>query len=157
LPRIIFDSISRWLILTHALAAVVLLGAATHNAVVTVGMLRGLLRPRLGKIYTAVVAAAYVAVMASGAMAYPSYRYWVRGLYFDRYAPWAANLFDIKENFAALGLPLAIGALLVRHTANPDEDASVRLPYSIAVFALTAITWFNFLAGLLVTLERGSK
>ena len=63
----------------------------------------------------------------SGGLVYPRYRYFVRGLYLDRYAPWASNLFDFKENLATLGLPLAIGAfVLARELAQApaDPDAS---------------------------------
>jgi hypothetical protein len=95
---------ARLLVVLHAAAAVVLIGSATHHAVITYGYLRGEARVRLGRIYAAVACVAYAATFTLGATAYPTYRYYVRGLYFDRYEVWASNLFDIKENFAARGL-----------------------------------------------------
>src|SRR5690349_115909 len=100
---------ARLLVVLHAAAAMVLIGATTHHAIVTVGYLRGRTSVRLGRIYAVVGASAYAVTFLLGLLAYPTFRYQVRGLHLDRDAPWASNLFDIKETFAALGLPLAVG------------------------------------------------
>src|SRR5688572_29580211 len=99
---------ARLLVVLHAAAAIVLIGASTHHALIAIGYLRRSYRVRLARIYAAVVLVAYAATFALGAMAYPTYRYRVRGLYLDWYEVWASNLFDIKENFAALGFPAVI-------------------------------------------------
>ena len=146
---------ARLLVVLHAAAAVVLIGSATHHAIITYGYLRGEARVRLGRIYAAVACVAYAATFALGASAYPTYRYYVRGLYFDRYAVWASNLFDIKENFAALGLPLALGALLLSRVLEPKEDRPLLPGYAVMVFGTAAIVWFNVVSGLLISLTRG--
>lgn len=154
MESILFQSQARGLVLLHAASAIVLIGAATHSAIVTVGALRGRARPRLARIYASVVAVAYVVTMGLGALAYPTYRYRVRGLYFDRYAIWASNLFDIKENFASLGLPLVLGALILRRASDPDADRRLLPAFAFMVFISTAIVWFDVISGLIITLEK---
>ncbi|HTE52081.1 MAG TPA: hypothetical protein VK698_14610 [Kofleriaceae bacterium] len=151
----IFESWARVLVLLHAAAAVVLVGSSTHHFLVSLGYLRWRFKVRLGRIYAAIVVIAYGTTMLLGALAYPTYRYHVRGLYFDRHAVWASNLFDIKENFAALGLPLAIGAFLLSRVMNPKEDRAMVVGYAVMVTILTAIVWFNVVSGILITMERG--
>ena len=121
-PHVAFGAVAQGLVILHALVALALCGAATHHLVVAVGYLRGVYRVRLGRIYALVTACCYVAVFALGMLAYPSYRYFVRGLYFDRHVIWASNLFDIKENYAALGLPFALALLLLSRSFEPSRD-----------------------------------
>ena len=90
-----------------------------------------------------------------GALAYPTFRYHVRGLYLDRHAVWASNLFEMKENLAVVGLPLAVGALLMSRVMNPAQDRHARVRYAAMVFLQTAIVWFNVVSGLLITMVRG--
>jgi hypothetical protein len=147
-------SSAKLLVLAHAAAAVVLVGATTHHFLIALGYLRGRAKLRLGRTYAAVVACAYGATFLAGALAYPTYRYHVRALYLDRYAPWASNLFDIKENFAAIGLPLAAGIFVLSRALDPD-DRDVTVAYAVMAFALAAIVWFDVVSGLLITMERG--
>ena len=103
--------------------------------------------------------------LLSGALVYPRYRYFVRGLYLDRYAPWASNLFDFKENLATLGLPLAIGAFVLARELLPTSPAAprgpqpglkaVRLLYGLFALGTSLISVFNIVAGLLCTSVRG--
>ncbi len=151
---IFLHSLARPLVLLHAVSAMVLVGASTHATVVTVGTMRGRSRERLARLYASVVAIAYLTTMLLGALAYPTYRYRVRGLYFDRYAAWASCLFDIKENFATLGLPLVLGALFLRRSISLESERHLLGVYAFLVVTSTAIIWFDVLSGLLVTLER---
>ena len=107
------------------------------------------------RIYAATAAIAYGVTFVLGALAYPTYRYVVRGLYLDRHAPWASNLFDIKENFASIGLPLVIGALVLSRIMDPKEDRPMRLGYAVMVLGTAIIVWFNVFAGLVITLAKG--
>jgi hypothetical protein len=138
----------------HALSAFVLLGSSTHAAAIVLGTLRGQPRPRLARLHATVVAASYATTVLLGALAYPTYRYHVRALFLDRYAPWASNLFDIKEGFAAIGLPLALGALLLRRFADPGSDRRGLAPYAMTVLGTAALVWFATVAGLVITLEK---
>src|SRR5262249_3312378 len=122
------------LVVVHAAAAMVLIGSTTHHAIITVGYLRGHYKLRLGRIYAATIAAAYATTFALGLLAYPTFRYRVRGLYLDRYAPWASNLFDTKENFAALAAPMVVGVLLLSRVMRPKEDRSMLACYAALTF-----------------------
>ena len=136
-------------------AAIVLIGASTHHSIITVGYLRGTYKLRLGRIYAATVAVAYALTFALGSIVYPTYRYHVRGLYLDRHAIWASNLFDIKENFAAFGVPLVLGVLLLSRVMQPKEERHLLPPYAGMVFLSTAIIWFNTFSGLAITMAKG--
>jgi hypothetical protein len=151
----LFQGAARLLVLLHAAAAIVLVGASTHNSLVALGSLRGRPKPRLTRIYAATVLGAYAATFALGSLAYPTYRYHVRGLYFDRYEVWASNLFDIKENFASIGLPLVIGAFLLSRVLEARRDRAVLAGYASFVFLSTIIVWFNVISGLLITMAKG--
>ncbi len=155
-PPIVFDDVPRLLVLLHALAAIVLVGAATHQAVIAVGYVRGNLRLRLGRLYAVVVAISYAVTFAIGLAAYPAFRYRTRALYLDRHEPWASNLFDMKENFAALGLPLVVAVLVLSRVLGRANDRRLVGPYLAFVLVLAAIVWFSVISGLLVTMAKGA-
>ena len=154
-PAIAFESAAPALVVLHALAAIVLIGASTHHAIIAVGYLRGKYKERLGRVYAATVAVAYGVTFVLGLFAYPAFRYHVRGLYLDRYEAWASNLFDTKENFAALGLPLVIGAFVMSRVMKPAEDSTLLRGYAAIVLLATAIVWFSVISGLVIGQVRG--
>jgi len=153
MDRIAFAGAARALLLLHAAAAVVLVGSSTHHLLIVASWLRGRPRRRLLRVYAAVQGVAFAATFSLGAFAYPAYRYFVRGLYFDRYAPWASNLFDMKENWAALGIPL-VAALAILSRFVDDEKEPLGPAYALLAFLSTAIVWFSTVSGLIVTMER---
>jgi hypothetical protein len=148
-------SLARPFVLLHAALSIVLVGASTHHAVAAYGYLSGRSGARTNRVFSAIVGLTYVATMLVGALAYPTYRYHVRALFLDRYAPWASNLFDIKENLATIGLPLALGAWWISQSFGTAEDRPQRLGYGLMVGLVTSIVWANALVGLLVTMVRG--
>jgi hypothetical protein len=154
-PAIWLDDHARLAVVLHALAAIVLIGATTHHWLIAIGYARGRSAIRLGRIYAATGLVAYLATFAAGLVAYPAFRYHVRALYLDRYEPWASNLFDIKENFAALGLPLVIATFVLSRIMDPRTDRGLVVGY-VAMVSLTAfIVWFAVIGGLVVTMTRG--
>lgn len=156
MPDIAFDHWARALVVLHAAAAIVLIGATTHHALIARGYVDSRApKLRLGKIYAATMAASYLVALVVGLLAYPAYRYRVRGVYFDRYEPWASNLFDVKENFAALGIPLVIALWVMSRSIDPQRDRELVGGYLALSLAIAAIVWFDVLAGLAVTLARG--
>lgn len=155
MPETFLQSSARLWVLAHAAGAVVLVGASTHLSLVTLGYLRGRYKLRLGRIYAATVLVTYLITFGLGSLAYPTYRYHVRGLYLDRYEVWASNLFDIKENFASIGLPLVLAVFLLGRAMDPKEDRALLPGYAAAVFLVTAIVWFNVVSGLLITMAKG--
>jgi hypothetical protein len=151
----LFFSVAKLLVLLHAAAAIVLVGASTHQLLITLGYLRGRYKVRLGRIYAAIIVIVYPVTMLLGAISYPTYRYHVRALYLDRHAIWASNLFDIKENFATIGLPLAVGAFVLSRVMEPKEDRPLLAGYSVMVGVMATIVWFNVVSGLLITMTKG--
>lgn len=153
---VVFFGARRALLLFHAGAAIVLLGAATHHALQMRHYLRGdFQRAALEKTYAKVVAVAYVITFALGAMVYPSYRVEVRGLYLDRYAPGYAGLFDVKEVYASLTLSVAVGLGALALTLRPAESPALARVYAVMSLLVCAVVWFDVIAGLLVTSVRG--
>ncbi len=155
MPQTFLQHGAKLLLLLHATAAIVLVGSSTHHLIVTVGYWRGSYKVRLGRIYAVIVGIAYSVTFAFGALTYPTYRYFVRGLYLDRYAVWASNLFDIKENLASLALPLALGTLALSRVMDPKEHPQLLFGYSAMVVGTAAVVWFNMISGLLITMTRG--
>lgn len=155
MPTIVLQSWAPALVVMHALAAMVLIGSSTHHALIAIGYLRGIYKSRLGRLYALVVMISYLVTFVLGASAYPSFRYYTRALYLDRYAPWASNLFDIKEHIASLGLPLVIGAWVLSRVLEPKNDRELLGGYAVMVIGVGLIVWFNVISGLVVTLARG--
>ena len=147
---------ARVLLVLHAAASIVLVGASTHHAL----QMRHYWRGRFGKkglekLYAKVIAVTYVLTFAIGALLYPSYRYHVRGLYLDRYAPWAAELFDVKEMYASLALFVAIGLGMLAFTLEPEKERPFVKVYAAMSILVCAVVWFNVIAGLIVVSVRG--
>jgi hypothetical protein len=145
------------LLVMHAVASIALVGASTHHALQMRHYLRSNFgRKRLEKRYAKVVAVAYVLTFAIGALLYPSYRYHVRGLYLDRYAPWVSELFDVKEMYASLALFIAIGLGLLAYTLEPEKERPLVKVYAAMSVLVCAVVWFNVVAGLIVVSARGA-
>lgn len=146
----------RGLLLLHAGASIVLIGAATHHALMMRHYLAGRFdRERLEKTYAKVVSVAYAVTFALGALLYPSYRVHVRGLHLDRHAPGYANLFDVKEVYASLTLTVALGLGAMALTLRPAESRALTRIYAAMSFIVCAVVWLAVIAGLLVTSVRG--
>jgi hypothetical protein len=145
-----FESIAPLLVLVHGLAAIVTSGSIGHLGVLGAQRLRGkdVSPTRLG-LHARLALLGFVVSFGLGLLAYPHYRYAVRGLVLDRDAPWASNLFDVKENVAAFTLPL-----LVVVSALEREAQTPRWSALFAVVAALAGV-FVIVAGLLVTLVHG--
>jgi hypothetical protein len=138
------------LALAHGLCATALAGSMGHVGVLGTARLMGrsMAPGRLAR-HARLALGALAVTFALGLLAYPHYRYAVRGLVLDRSAPWASNLFDLKENVAAFTLPLvAVVIALERDAVAP------RLAGLFAVLACAG-TCFAMVAGLLVTLVHG--
>jgi hypothetical protein len=155
MPSLFLASIARALVVFHAAAAIVLVGSTTHHALVSRGYLHGVFKVRLGKIYAATVAVTWLVTFVLGLLAYPTFRYAARALYLERYEPWAANLFDIKEHLAAIGIPLALGLFALSRVIEPKTDRAVTRGYVAMAWLAAAIVWFNVIAGLVITMVKG--
>jgi hypothetical protein len=153
-PQPILASFARELVLVHAIVAFVLVGAVTHHAIVALDMLRGSFRARLTRVYAKTTAVCYVATMALGALAYPTFRVHARA-YLDADAPWASALFEAKEDVATIALPLVLATWIVARSIDPRQDRR-HLPGYVAMVLFSAgAVWFELTSGLLVTMVRG--
>ncbi len=151
---VFLEGAARGLLVLHALVGFGLLGGSTHLAIASVQLLRG--RPRAAsmvRIQAQVVPALLAAAMALGLLMYPHYRVHVRGLFLDRSAPWASNLFDIKEDFAALAVPLAACAFVIGRSAGSGRPL-LRL-LVVCTVALWALVAFVAVSGLIITSVKG--
>lgn len=156
MPSVFLDGAAKPLLILHAFAAFALLGACTHQAIVAVQLLRGKLHlARLARLYAQIIGALFAVAFAIGLAMYPHFRYHVRGLYLDRYEPWASNLFDMKENLLALGLPLALVLFVVGRRFDPREEPALLPWLSFASIALWALVLFGAISGLVVTSVKG--
>ncbi len=155
MPSLFLAGLARVIVLVHAAAAIVLVGAATHHALVALGYLRGVFKVRLAKIYAATVAVTWLVTFVLGLLSYPTFRYSARALYLDRYEPWASNLFDLKEHTAALGVPFVLGVLALSRVIDPKQDRGLARAYIAMTVLVAAIVWFDVFSGLAITMARG--
>jgi hypothetical protein len=155
MPSLFLAGLARLLVMLHAVTAIVLVGAATHHAIVAIGYLRQTFKVRLARIYAATVTVTWLVTFALGALSYPAFRYTARALYLDRYEPWASNLFDVKEHTAAIGIPFVLGTFALSRVIDPKQDRALARAYVAMVVVVAAIVWFDVLSGLAITMAKG--
>ncbi len=178
------ESLARPLLVCHAVAAAVLVGASTHHLL----WCRHYLRGRYGQMkaekrFATIVTLAYVVTFLLGNVLYPTYKVRVRAEYFDNPPAIAAELklrneqhpvigvtpapatavadltrisrlFDVKENWAALGCAASIILWILSRRAHPrDQPRVLTLYLGLAAFACGA-AWLGALVGLVTASYR---
>lgn len=160
-----------FLLLLHALLAVALLGAVTHQAA---AVLRpGLRGPRAGfvdryrgvqsRLFVGSVVLLYVGVMVLGALIYPAYRLDARIAFEEMALGWAVGLFELKEHWGGIGLAiLPLYAFYWRQGDGPQDrdadksaDRGVRMGRIAVTLLLAFIIWFDFIVGHILNNMRG--
>lgn len=155
-PGVFLYGARRLLLVLHTAASVVLLGAATHHALLMRFYLRGRFeRAPLEKTYAKVVGVAYAFTFVIGALLYPTYRVHVRGYQLDRIAPEYARLFDVKETYASLALLVVAALFALAYTFRPREEPHVAKVVAAMSFFVCAVVWLNAIVGVLVVSVRG--
>lgn len=155
-PDVFLYGARRLLLVLHTASAVVLLGSATHHALLMRHYLRGRFeRIALEKTYARVLAVAYTVTFAIGALVYPTYRVHVRGYSLDRIAPEYARLFDVKETWASLALFVALGLGALSFAWRPREEPHLAPIVAVMSLVVCAVVWFDAVIGVLVTSVRG--
>ncbi len=159
---IILEPYAKALLLAHALASIILAGSSGHLAWEAVHLLRG--RPRnvwLALVHARVSFGAFVATYLLGVATYPTYRVRVRFEHFDAEAPWATNLFDMKEMFAAFGLAAAAALFVVSFgltargpAAAGEVEGIARRTFASLAVVVAAVVLFNVVSGLLLVSVR---
>lgn len=140
----------RALLLLHAVSGIIASGSVGHLGVLGLARLLGreVATTRLG-LHARLSLLGLGSSFVLGLLSYPHYRVFVRGLVLDREAPWASNLFDLKENLAAFTLPLVLAVIAFEH-----DKVTPRLSALLSVLVFV-FTLFVMLSGLLVTLVHG--
>jgi hypothetical protein len=168
LPDFVLDYVSVntfWTILftIHALLAVALLGALTHQAVAVLLPVRQAsgaggpgfvtrFRGVHGPGYAVAVCVLWIVTFFFGAWIYTKYRMYVR-IPIEQAGFWKTQgFFEMKEHLASIGLGLLpIYWLCWKDARNPDYDGARKgLTVTLAAFC-----WFIFLTGHIVNNVRG--
>ena len=153
LPDFILDYISvstYWTILftCHALCAVALLGALSHQALSVLLPVR----QGAGAGYATAVCVLWLVTFFFGAWIYTKYRMYVR-IPIEQQGYWKTQgVFELKEHLASIGLGLLpIYWLFWKDARNPDYDSARKW----LTVTLAAFVWFMFLVGHIVNNVRG--
>jgi hypothetical protein len=160
----IYDTISVntfWTILfiVHALLAVALLGALSHQAMSvlmpvrqTAGSFVARFRAVHGASYAAAVCVLWIVTFIFGAWIYAKYRIYVR-IPIEQDGFWKTQgAFEMKEHLASIGLGLLPIYWFFWKNARDPEYHSARKWLTVT---LAALCWYAFLTGHIVNNVRG--
>jgi hypothetical protein len=166
MPEFVLDYISvntYWTILftIHALLAIALLGALTHQAAsvlmpVRAGVGAGGFVTRFravhGASYAAAVFVLWIVTFVFGALIYTKYRMYVR-IPIEQAGFWKTQgVFELKEHYASIGMGLLpIYWYFWKNAREPAYDSARKW----LTVVLCGMCWFIFLAGHIVNNVRG--
>ncbi len=146
------------LLIVHALLAVTLLGAITHQ---TIGVWMPASKPadsfvaRVRSVspvtYAGVIIALYVATAVLGAIIYPSYRLNIRIVLEQMQLSKANGSFELKEHFVALGLGMLPAYWYLWRQPLTDYARTRAILTGIIAF----IVWWGFIVGHVLNNIRG--
>lgn len=146
------------LLIAHALLAVALLGALTHQALAVwwpprnrrwfVSSFRGV----SASAYTNAVIVLFLATALIGGIIYPAYRLGIR-IVLEDYRLFAANgSFELKEHFVAIGAGLLPAYWYFWRRATLEQDRRTR---AMLTGLLALIVWWSFIVGHILNNIRG--
>jgi hypothetical protein len=148
---VLLEQAARPLLLLHAVLGFTAVFAATHLAVYALLTLRGRGLSGLRR-FSWIAPAAAAPQFALGLLLYPAYRVHVRAADLDRSAPFVAQLFDLKEHLAALGVVLVLAAAAIARAALRNDGGPDLRPAAAALSSSgAALLWAVALLGLYVT------
>lgn len=140
---------TKLLLVLHATSAIVLVGSATHNGVLAVRHLAGNpVRKQLQRLYVRIVGWAYLVTFVLGLATYPSFRLDVRAAWLDEHVPMAAQIFEIKEHWLALGLVILAGYWPMSRTIDVARRTTDARLYHFCGIALAVIVLMATFTGL---------
>lgn len=137
----------RALLLAHAVLGFAAVFTGTHQAAHAVVSALGRPQRRALRRFAFLAPAALIAQAVCGLAIYPAYRMRVRAD-LDLHAPVVAQLFELKEHFAALALALVIAASAA---GGFDQRREARWPIAAISCAGAALLWTAAILGLYVT------
>lgn len=149
------------LFIAHALFAVALLGALTHQAMsVLAPVRRGVgagnfvtrFRAVQGAGYATAICVLWIVTFIFGAWIYTKYRIYVR-IPIEQQGFWKTQgVFELKEHLATIGLGvLPVYWLFWKNAMNAEYDSARRW----LTVTLAAMCWYMFLVGHIVNNVRG--
>ena len=148
------------LFIVHALLAVALLGALTHQAVAVLGPVRSGSAPGFvtrfrsvsARSYAGVVCVLWVLAFIFGGVIYTKYRIYVRIPIEQQGLFKTLGAFELKEHLVTIGLGLLpIYWYLWKNARNAGFDSSRKW----LTVVLAAICWYGFLTGHVLNNVRG--
>jgi hypothetical protein len=147
------------LLIIHALLAVTLLGAITHQTISvwlplrkTAGSFVGRMRAVPAASYVNAIIVLYLATAILGGVIYPSYRLSVR-IVLEQLQLWKANgAFELKEHFVAVGLGMLPAYWYFWRQPLAADYARTR---AVLTSILAFIVWWSFLVGHILNNIRG--
>lgn len=154
---IFLESWAKVLLVLHAVTSVVLMGSVGHLGWECWRMLRGTPRRAwLARVHARFGFGIYLLQFVLGVLAYPTYRVRVRDEYFDPVMPWASNLFDIKEIWAAFGLAAFAALFAISFAVRPGDQESrpITLAFGSLGVLIFAITAFATVSGFVLVTYR---
>jgi len=148
-----------FLLITHGLCAVLLLGALTHQAISVLwparqrtGSFVSSVRSVPSATYTNAIIVMFVVTAILGAIVYTEYRITVRIMLQDYRLHGPEGAFELKEHVLAIGLGLLPAYWYYWRPALAKEYATTR---AIVTSMLTVIVWYSFLTGHVLNDIRG--
>ncbi len=147
------------LLIVHALLAVTLLGAITHQTISVwlparqaTGSFVGRMRAVSAASYANAIIVLYLATATLGAIIYPSYRLTVR-VVLQQMELFAANgAFELKEHFVAVGLGMLPAYWFFWRQPLAADYARTR---AVITAILAFVVWWSFVVGHVLNNIRG--
>ncbi len=148
------------LLIIHALLAVTLLGAITHQAISvwlpmrkTAGSFVGRFRAVSAASYVNAIIILYVSTaILGGVFIYPEYRLSVRIVLEQMRLRVPVGIFDLKEHFVTVGLGILPAYWYFWRQPLADNHARTR---AVLTAILAFIVWWSFLVGHILNNMRG--
>ena len=157
-----------FLLILHGLAAVVLLGGLTHQALAAIwparksagkhanAVMANSFRAVNAQLYTNTNVVLYLVTFELGALIYTAYRLAVR-TWIENARLWSiSGMFEVKEQLLAIGLGmLPLYWLLWRKVDDQPLDPQFANARAWVTGILCVVVWYSFVAGHIVNNVRG--
>ncbi|HYF49283.1 MAG TPA: hypothetical protein VEJ63_07755 [Planctomycetota bacterium] len=140
---------AKLLLLLHAAAAIVLVGAAVHFGILSVSYLRGrYYRLDLHRTYLRIMAVAFPAAFLLGLLIYPRFRIHVRADYMDSSLPLGTWFFEVKEHWLAVTCAILVMMSMLRPHLKFQKPSSVTRLFNILGIVIAASVVLAVVVGL---------
>lgn len=147
------------LLLLHGLAAVILIGATTHQSIASWKtksapsntFFQSLINTR-GATYTNAIVILYVLTSIGGGIIYPTYVMDVKGTLTDAQMLSAIGAFELKEHYAIVGLAMLPTYWYLWKKVPPAEH---RVTRALNTTVVCAMVWTSFVVGHILNNIKG--